>query len=393
MLIQFFYTLHAGGVPVSIREFLDLLGCMRAELVFANREEFYYLARTVMVKDEKFFDKFDRAFAHYFDGLDELGVDGLDQVDIPEDWLKKIIERQYSREELEKLQQFGDFNELMEAFKQRLEEQKKRHQGGNRMIGTGGTSPFGAFGLNPAGFRTNGPGRTGQAVKVWEKRQYRNLDDSVQLGVRNIKMALRRLRKFTRSGMPDELDVADTISSTARNAGYLDIRMQPERRNGVKVLLFFDVGGSMDPYVRSCEELFSAAKAEFKHLEYFYFHNFIYEGVWRDNNRRWSERVDLWDVLHTYSRDYCVIFVGDAAMSPYEITEPGGSVEHWNEEPGKVWMQRLTATFEKVIWLNPEPEAHWDYTQSVQWIRQMVDQHMYPLTIAGLEESMRFLAR
>ena len=261
------------------------------------------------------------------------------------------------------------------------------------MVGTGGTSPFGAFGFNPAGFRLAGQSQHGKAVKVWEKRQYRNLDDSVELGVRNIKMALRRLRKFTREGMPDQLDIDDTIRSTARNAGYLDLKLVPEKRNGVKVLLFFDVGGSMDPYVRTCEELFSAAKVEFKHMEYFYFHNFIYEGVWKDNQRRWTERTDTWDLLHTYSNDYRVIFVGDATMSPYEISSVGGSVEHWNEESGETWMRRITDTFEKVIWLNPEPENTWEHTTSVVWTQKLIENRMFPLSLKGLEEGMRYLAK
>ncbi|MDY6921744.1 MAG: VWA domain-containing protein [Pseudomonadota bacterium] len=391
MLIDFFFELHRGKVPVSIREYLDLLAALQQRTVYADMEQFYYLSRTVMVKDEKHFDKFDQAFKKYFDGLEVLD-DMLDAM-IPDDWLRKEIEKTLSKEEYEKLQQLGDLDKLMEEFKKRLEEQKKRHQGGNKMIGTGGTSPFGAYGQNPAGFRMAGPGRTGKAVKVWEKRQYRNLDDSVELGVRNIKMALRRLRKFTREGMPDQLDIDDTISSTAKNAGFLDIKMVPERRNGVKVLLFFDVGGSMDPYVKTCEELFSACRAEFKHMEYYYFHNFLYEGVWRDNNRRWGDRTHTWDLLHTYSSDYRVIFVGDATMSPYEISSVGGSVEHWNEETGETWMRRIKDHFEKVIWLNPEPESTWDYTTSLQWTRKLVDNKMYPLTLHGLEEGMRYLAR
>ncbi|MCG8538250.1 MAG: VWA domain-containing protein [Pseudomonadales bacterium] len=391
MLIDFFFELHEGKVPVSIREYLDLLAALEQRTVYADMEQFYYLARTVLVKDEKHFDKFDRAFKKYFDGLEVL--DDLFESLIPEEWLRKEIEKTLSKEEFEKLKELGDFDKLMEEFKKRLEEQKKRHQGGNKMIGTGGTSPFGAYGQNPAGFRMAGPGRNGKAVKVWEKRQYRNLDDSVELGVRNIKMALRRLRKFTREGMPDQLDIDDTIRSTARNAGYLDLKLVPEKRNGVKVLLFFDVGGSMDPYVRTCEELFSAAKVEFKHMEYFYFHNFIYEGVWKDNQRRWTERTDTWDLLHTYSNDYRVIFVGDATMSPYEISSVGGSVEHWNEESGETWMRRITDTFEKVIWLNPEPENTWEHTTSVVWTQKLIENRMFPLSLKGLEEGMRYLAK
>lgn len=391
MLINFFFELHEGKVPVTIREFLDLLSALKNRIVYADMEEFYHLSRTVLVKDEKHFDKFDRAFKKYFDGLEE--IDDLFTALIPEEWLRKQIEKTLSAEEFAKLKELGDFEKLMEEFRKRLQEQKKRHQGGNKMIGTGGTSPYGAYGQNPAGFRMAGPGRTGKAVKVWEQRQFRNLDDSVQLGVRNIKMALRRLRKFTRQGMPDQLDIDDTITSTARNAGYLDIKMVPERRNGVKVLLFFDVGGSMDPYVRTCEELFSAAKTEFKHMEYFYFHNFLYEGVWKDNMRRWTDRTDTWDILHTYSSDYRVIFVGDATMSPYEINSVGGSVEHWNEEPGELWMRRITQHFDKVIWLNPEPESSWDHTTSVVWTRKLTDNRMFPLTLKGLEDGMRYLAK
>lgn len=391
MLINFFFELHEGKVPVTIREFLDLLSALKNRIIYADMDQFYHLSRTVLVKDEKHFDKFDRAFKKYFDGLE--AVDDLFEALIPDEWLRKQIEKSLSPEELAKLKQLGDFDKLMEEFKKRLEEQKKRHQGGNKMIGTGGTSPYGAYGQNPAGFRMAGPGRTGKAIKVWEKRQYRNLDDSVDLGVRNIKMALRRLRKFTRQGMPDQLDIDDTISSTARNAGYLDIKLVPERRNGVKVLIFFDVGGSMDPYIRTCEELFSAAKTEFKHMEYFYFHNFIYEGVWKDNMRRWTDRTNTWDIIHTYSSDYKVIFVGDATMSPYEISSVGGSVEHWNEEAGEAWMRRVTQHFDKVIWLNPEPESSWEHTTSVVWTKKLTENRMFPLTLKGLEDGMRYLSK
>jgi len=391
MLINFFFELHEGKVPVTIREFLDLLSALKSRIIYADMDQFYHLSRTVLVKDEKHFDKFDRAFKKYFDGLE--AIDDLFEALIPDEWLRKQIEKTLSPEEFAKLKQLGDFEKLMEEFQKRLQEQKKRHQGGNKMIGTGGTSPYGAYGQNPAGFRMAGPGRNGKAVKVWEKRQYRNLDDSVELGVRNIKMALRRLRKFTRDGMPDQLDIDDTISSTARNAGYLDIKLVPERRNGVKVLIFFDVGGSMDPYIRTCEELFSAAKTEFKHMEYFYFHNFIYEGVWKDNMRRWTDRTNTWDLIHTYSSDYKVIFVGDATMSPYEISSVGGSVEHWNEEAGEVWMRRITQHFSKVIWLNPEPESSWEHTTSVVWTKKLTENRMFPLTLKGLEDGMRYLSK
>jgi len=391
MLINFYFELHDGKVPVTIREFLDLLRALKEKVVYADIDGFYALSKICLVKDEKHFDKFDRAFKKYFDGMEN--VDDLFESLIPEEWLRKEIEKTLSKEEFDKLKALGDLEKLMDEFKKRMEEQKKRHQGGNKWIGTGGTSPYGAYGQNPAGFRVAGKSRNGKAVKVWEKRQYRNLDDSVELGVRNIKMALRRLRKFTRQGMPDKLDIDDTIAATAKNAGYLDIKMVAERRNGVKVLIFFDVGGSMDPYIQSCEELFSAAKTEFKHMEYFYFHNFIYEGVWKDNNRRTQEKTDTWDILRTYSSDYRVIFVGDATMSPYEINSVGGSVEHWNEEPGEVWMRRVTDKFDKVIWLNPEPETSWEFTTSVAWARRLVEEKMYPLTLKGLEEGMRFLAR
>ena len=391
MLINFFFELHEGKVPVSIREFLDLLKALKERVIYGDIDSFYSLSRTILVKDEKHFDKFDRAFKKYFDGLEVL--DDLFESLIPDEWLRKEIEKTLSKEEFEKLKELGDFDKLMEEFKKRLQEQKKRHQGGNKMIGTGGTSPFGAYGQNPQGFRMAGESRNGRGAKVWEKRKYRNLDDSVELGVRNIKMALRRLRKFTREGMPDQLDIDDTIASTARKAGLLDIKMVPERRNGVKVLIFFDVGGSMDPYVRSCEELFSAAKTEFKHMEYYYFHNFIYEGVWKDNNRRWTERTATWDLLHRYSSDYRVIFVGDATMSPYEISSVGGSVEHWNEEPGEVWLRRVTDTFEKVVWLNPEPESSWEYTTSVVWTQKLMENRMFPLSLKGLEDAMRYLAK
>lgn len=391
MLINFFFELHEGKVPVTIREFLDLLSALKNRIIYADMDQFYHLSRTVLVKDEKHFDKFDRAFKKYFDGLE--AIDDLFTSLIPDEWLRKEIEKTLSKEEFEKLKQLGDFEKLMEEFKKRLEEQKKRHQGGNKMIGTGGTSPYGAYGQNPAGFRMAGNSRNKNAVKVWEKRQYRNLDDSVELGVRNIKMALRRLRKFTREGMPDQLDIDDTISSTARNAGYLDIKLVPEKRNGVKVLIFFDVGGSMDPYVRTCEELFSAAKTEFKHMEYFYFHNFIYDGVWKDNMRRWTDRTNVWDVIHTYGSEYKVIFVGDATMSPYEISSVGGSVEHWNEEAGEVWMRRITQHFDKVAWLNPEPESSWEHTTSVVWTRKLLENRMFPLTLKGLEDGMRYLSK
>ncbi|MFP5431192.1 MAG: vWA domain-containing protein, partial [Gammaproteobacteria bacterium] len=371
MLINFFFTLREHRVPTTIRELLDLLQALDQGVVYASIDEFYLLSRAVLVKDEKHFDKFDRAFAKYFEGIDSIDPELLTKA-IPEDWLRKEIEKNLSPEELAELQKTGSLEKLMEQLRERLEEQHKRHQGGNRMVGTGGTSPFGGYGANPEGVRLTGPSRNKSAVKVWEKREFRNLDDSVELGIRNIKVALRRLRKFTRTGMAEELDIDDTIRSTAHKAGLLDIKMVPERKNKVKVLLFFDVGGSMDPHIKLCEELFSAARTEFKHMEYFYFHNFIYEGVWRDNFRRWSERTSVWDIIHKFGPDYRVIFVGDASMSPYEIMSVGGSVEHFNEEPGAVWMQRLTQHFQKLIWLNPEPQRAWSGTQSILQARQLV---------------------
>ncbi|MFZ5562377.1 MAG: vWA domain-containing protein [Pseudomonadota bacterium] len=392
MLINFFFTLREHRVPTTIRELMDLMQALQQGLVYASVDDFYLLARTILVKDERHFDKFDKAFAQYFEGIDSLAPELLSKA-IPEDWLRKAIEKHLSPEELAQLQKMGSLEKLLEEFRKRLEEQHKRHQGGNRMVGTGGTSPYGAYGAHPEGIRLAGESRNRRAVKVWERREFRNLDDSVELGVRNIKLALRRLRKFARTGAEEELDVDDTIRATAHKAGLLDIRMRPERRNKVKVLLFFDVGGSMDPYIRICEELFSAARTEFKHLEYFYFHNFIYEGVWKDNMRRWSERSSLWDIIHKYGSDYRVIFVGDATMSPYEIIAAGGSVEHFNEEPGAVWMQRLTQHFEKMIWLNPEAQGGWSHTQSIVQVRTLMEGRMYPLTIKGIEEGMRYLSR
>lgn len=392
MLVNFFFTLREFRVPTTIREFLDLLRGLEQGVVYANIDDFYLFARTALVKDERHFDKFDKAFAKYFEGIDSIDPDLLSKA-IPEDWLRKEVEKHLTPEEMAELQKMGSLEKLMEEFQKRLEEQHKRHQGGNRMVGTGGTSPFGAYGANPEGIRLAGQSRNKTAVKVWEKREFRNLDDSVELGIRNIKVALRRLRKFARTGVAEELDINDTIRSTAHNAGMLDIKMVPERKNQVKVLLFFDVGGSMDPHVRICEELFSAARSEFKHMEYFYFHNFIYEGVWQDNFRRWSERMPVWDIIHKYGPDYRVIFVGDASMSPYEVMAVGGSVEHFNEEPGAVWMKRLTNHFQKVIWLNPEPERLWNGTQSIVMAKDLVEQRMHPLTLKGIEAGMKYLSK
>jgi uncharacterized protein with von Willebrand factor type A (vWA) domain len=392
MLIGFFENLRRYRVPVTLRELLDLFDALQAHVAFGSVEDFYLLSRAVMVKDEKFYDRFDQAFANYFEGLENLEPDWLNKV-IPDEWLRKELEKNLSPEEFEKLKGLGSLEKIMDELRKRLEEQEKRHQGGNKWVGTGGTSPFGGYGANPEGVRMVGPSRNKRAVKVWEKREFRNLDDSVELGTRNIKLALRRLRKFARTGREEELDMDDTIRSTARNAGLLDIKMRPQKENRVKVLIFFDVGGSMDPYIKLCEELFSAARLEFKHMEYFYFHNFIYEYVWKDNRRRWDEKISTWDVLHKYGSDYKVIFIGDAAMSPYEVNSVGGSVEHWNDEPGAVWFQRIKETYEKVVWINPEPEKAWQMTTSTQWIKQLNDHHMYPLTLDGIERAMRYLSK
>jgi uncharacterized protein len=392
VLFTFFFTLRAAGLKSSLSEFLTLLEALSKHVAIFSLEDFYHLSRATLVKDETQFDRFDRAFAAYFKGVE--AVTGELFGEIPEEWLRKMAERHFSDEEKAKIQALGGLDKLIETLKQRLEEQKGRHQGGNKWIGTGGTSPFGHGGFNPEGIRIGGPGGQKSAVKVWEKREYRNLDDTIELGTRNIKIALRRLRRFAREGAPEVLDMDDTITSTARNAGYLDIKMVPERHNAVKVLLFLDVGGSMDPHVRVCEELFSACKTEFKHLEYFYFHNFLYETVWKDNARRHSEKIPVFDVLHKYTPDYKVIFVGDATMSPYEIVHPGGSVEHWNEEAGAVWFKRVMDVFPRLVWLNPEPESHWDYTPSIQVTNELLGkERMFPMTLSGLEQAMRRLTR
>ncbi len=390
MLINFFYLLKQSGLPVSIKELLVLLDALEKRLVFCNLDEFYLLARLCLVKDEKYFDRYDRAFAAYFKGLENF-EDILEAL-IPEDWLRTDFMKSLSEEEKAKIESLGGLEKLLETFKERLEEQKKRHAGGNKWIGTGGTSPFGHSGYHPEGIRVGGESRNKSAVKVWEKRQFKDLDDSIELGTRNLKVALRKLRKFARSGAEEELDLDDTIASTARNAGLLDIKMVPERHNAIKVLIFFDVGGSMDPYVKICEELFSACKTEFKHLEYYYFHNFIYESVWKDNARRYTEKTPLDEVLRTYSKDYKVIFVGDASMASYEISHVGGSVEYMNDEPGYVWMQRLKAIFNKVIWLNPVEESYWNYTHSISMVKQLLEDEMYPLSLNGLERGIKALS-
>ncbi len=391
MLTNLFYTLKAHGVPVSIREHLDLLAALDANLVIADQEEFYYLARILLVKDEKHFDKYDKAFQAFTTGLESL--EGLVEALIPDEWLRSEFYKQLSEEEKAKVESLGGLDELIDKFKERLEEQKERHEGGNKWIGTGGTSPFGHGGYNPAGIRIGGAGRNRSAVKVWEKREFKNLDDSTDLSPRNLKVALRRLRKFAREGAADKLDLDDTIRSTASNAGLLDIKMVPERHTAVKVLLFFDVGGSMDDYIRLCETLFSAARTEFKHLEYFYFHNFLYESVWKDNRRRHDERFPVLDILNKYTKDYKVIFVGDASMAPWEITYSGGSIEHNNQESGESWMQRIMNSFENIVWINPTQKEYWEYTQSIGMIQRIVDQRMYPLTAKGLEEAMTELSR
>ncbi len=391
MFTKFFYELKESSIPVSIKEYLTLLEALKVGCAEYDIDNFYYLSRSIFVKDEKNLDKFDRVFSHCFNGIEFIADDETSE--IPEDWLKKLAELFLSPEEMEKVKSLGSWEEIMETLKKRLEEQEKRHQGGSKWIGTAGTSPFGAQGFNPEGIRIGQEtGRHGRAIKVWDKREYKNLDDSVELGTRNIKMALRKLRQFAREGEASELDLDDTIRSTAHK-GWLDIKMIPERHNALKVLIFFDIGGSMDPHIKICEELFSAARSEFKHLEFFYFHNCLYEGLWKDNNRRHSEKSATMDILHTYPHDYRVIFVGDAYMSPYEISYPGGSVEHWNEESGEVWLKRLLDIYSKAIWLNPIPESNWDYSQSCQMIKTMFEDRMYPLTLGGLDEAMKELRR
>lgn len=390
MLIPFFYMLREGGMNTSITELLILHEAMRRGLAGESVDDFYFLARTTLVKDESQLDRFDRIFGAYFKGIDDSLSDLMQ--DIPEEWLQHQAEIMLSEEERELVKSMGGFEALMKALQKRLDEQDDRHEGGNKWIGTAGTSPFGAYGYNPEGVRMGQQGsRNRSAVKVWDKREYRNLDDSVELGTRNIKIALRRLRKFAREGAADQLDLEDTIDKTARNAGFLDIRMVPERHNAVKVLLCLDIGGSMDDHVRVCEELFSAARSEFKHLEHFYFHNFIYENMWKDNRRRQTQKTPTLDITHKYPSDYKLIFVGDATMSPYEIAYAGGSVEHWNEEPGAVWIKRLLNTYPKAIWINPEPQARWNYTPSVKLVSELMQQRMYPLTVAGLDEGIKAL--
>lgn len=389
MLIPFFYLLRDAGLKPSVTELLTLLEAMKSGLADNNAEQFYYLSRAALVKDETRFDRFDQVFAHYFKGIEAQFAAMSD--DVPTDWLERLAELQLSEEEREKIESMGGFDELMKALEERLREQEERHEGGNKWIGTAGTSPFGNGGFNPEGVRIGGSGGNRKAVKVWDQRHYRNLDDSVELGTRNIKLALRKLRRFAREGAADQLDLPDTITRTARNAGFLDIRMVPERRNAIKVLLCLDVGGSMDDHVRVCEELFSAARSEFKDLEHFYFHNFVYESLWKDNRRRNSVRMGTEEICRKFGSDYKLVLVGDATMSPYEIVYAGGSIEHWNEEPGAVWISRLLAHFDKAVWLNPEPRERWEYTPSVKVTRELLDDRMYPLTLAGLDDAIKAL--
>ncbi len=391
MLIDFFLHLRSSKLPVSIKEYLTLLEGLKQHVVGTSVDDFYWFSRAALVKDERNFDKFDRAFAQYFKGVQ--AIQGID-VDVPLEWLKRQLQREFTAEEKAAIEAMGGLDKLLERLKQLLEEQKERHEGGSKWIGTNGTSPFGNGGYNPEGIRVGGPSAGNRtAVKVWEQRAYRDYDDQVELGTRNIKVALRRLRKFAREGAEEELDLDDTIASTARNAGYLDIKMVPERHNTIKVLMLLDVGGTMDDHIKRTEELFSAAKAEFKHLEFYYFHNCVYDFVWKNNRRRHSERLMTWDLLRKYNPDYRLIFVGDATMSPYEILQPGGSVEYNNEEAGAVWLQRLAERFPKFAWLNPEPEGVWEYRQSISVIRQVLSNRMYPVTIAGLEKAMRELTK
>jgi uncharacterized protein with von Willebrand factor type A (vWA) domain len=387
MLVRFFFLLKSAGVPVSITELLALLEALRAGLSAGSAEEFYYLARTCLVKDERHYDRFDQVFAAHFKGAQDLFA--LLERELPPDWLAKMSELNLTDEEKAQVEALGGWEKLMETLKQRLEEQQERHQGGNKWVGTSGRSPFGAYGYNPEGVRIGqDKSRNRSAVKVWDRREFANLDDSVELGTRNLKLALRKLRRFARRGAPEEFALADTIDATARSGGWLDIKMVPERHNVIKVLLLLDNGGSMDDHVKTCEELFSAARSEFKHLEHFYFHNFTYEAFWRDNTRRFSEHVSALEIMRTFNSDWKLILVGDASMSPYEITQAGGSVEHWNDEPGSVWLQRLMKAYPKFVWINPTQQARWDHTPSIGLIRKMLEGRMYPLTLSGLDDAI-----
>ncbi len=395
MFVPFFEELRASGVPVSLREYLTFLDGMTADLVTYDIDGFYYLARAAMVKDERNLDRFDRAFARTFEGLEQIPIAQLfDAVELPSDWLRKLAEKHLSEAEKAEVEALGGFEKLMDTLRERMKEQRVRHQGGSKWIGTAGTSPFGAYGYNPEGVRVGqNEGRHQRAVKVWDRRDFRNLDDTVELGTRNIKIALKRLRKWARDGATEELDLDGTIRASAEH-GYLDVKTRPERRNAVKVLLFLDVGGSMDPHVKVVEELFSAARAEFKHLEHFYFHNCLYEGVWKDNRRRWDEQTPTWDMLRTYGADYKCVFVGDASMSPYEVAMPGGANEHWNEEAGQVWLARARDQWPACLWINPVPERHWRYTQSIAMIRDILGpERMVPMTLEGIDRGMKVLGQ
>ncbi|HEY1492336.1 MAG TPA: VWA domain-containing protein, partial [Steroidobacteraceae bacterium] len=392
MLVQFFFELRAAGVPVSITEFLMLLEALQQRVAQVSAQDFYYLARACLVKDERHYDRFDRTFARVFAGAERVFTQLM--ATVPAEWLQSLAARMFSEEEKRRIEALGGWDKLLQTLRERLREQQERHEGGNKWIGTGGTSPFGANGFNPEGVRI-GQDRSGnrRAVKVWDKREFANFDDTLELGTRNLKLALRKLRKFAREGAADQLDLDGTIDATARNAGLLDLKLVPERHNAVKVLLFLDVGGSMDDHVRVCEELFSAARSEFKHLEHFYFHNFIYENLWKDNSRRFAALTPTERVLRTFGTDYRVIFVGDATMSPYEITQPGGSIEHWNKEAGALWMQRVAARFPRLVWLNPEDLQRWDHSPSVRLTRELVQGRMFPLSVAGLELAIRELKK
>lgn len=390
MFISFVEALRRGGIPASLKEHLLLLEALDADVISNDPEQFYYLARSVFVHDESQIDRFDRIFGEVFKGVRNTVEDPAAQ--IPEEWLRLVAEKYLTPEQMAEIKALGSWEEIMETLKKRLEEQKGRHEGGSKWIGTGGTSPYGHGGYNPEGVRIGGEGRHGRAIKVWEKREFKDLDDRRELGTRNIKVALRRLRRFAREGAADELDLDETVRGTARQ-GWLDIHMRPERHNAVKVLLFLDIGGSMDVHVRQAEELFSAVKTEFKHLEHFYFHNCIYEGVWKENRRRWTDRTPVWDILHKFGHDHKLVIVGDAAMSPYEVTHAGGSIEHMNEEAGAVWLKRLTDTYPSAAWINPTPEAYWGHSASTTIIKQLMGERMYPMTLEGLDAAMRELSR
>ena len=391
MLINLFNTVRAYGVPVSLKEFLDLLKALEKQLVFADWNDFYFLSRTILVKDEKYFDKFDRAFDVYFRGIENM--DDVLKMIIPEDWIRKEFEKNLTAEDLKKIKDFGGLEKLMEEFKRRLEEQEKEHHGGNKWIGTAGTSPFGNSGNHPNGIRVGGKSNKGMAAKVWEERNYENLDDSLQLGTRNIKIALRKLRKMARKGENFEFNLDNTIKSTAKNAGYLELEYVREKLNDINLIVFFDVGGSMDPFVKMCEELFSAAKSEFKYLEYYYFHNCIYESVWKDNFRRNENRVLTQSILNKFSPNHKILIIGDASMAPYELTNAGGSIEHWNKEAGEHWLKKIHSYFHKTVWLNPVHEDHWDYTSTIKMINALMDEKMYPLTISGISGAVNHLSK